>query len=108
MKNTWKRDLERRKVENMFWLSWRTAGGSTGNDKRGMSEVRSGVGVSYRSCTLLVVAVTCLQCHAESNTFDPFLDISLDVKNVSSIARALERFAEPETLDTDNAYICTK
>ena len=56
----------------------------------------------------LIVAVTCLQCHAESNTFDPFLDISLDVKNVSSIARALERFSEPETLDSENAYICTK
>jgi len=55
-----------------------------------------------------VVVVTCLQCHATSNTFDPFLDISLDVKNVSSIARALERFAEPETLDSENAYICTK
>ena len=54
------------------------------------------------------VAVTCLQCHATSNTFDPFLDVSLDVKNVSSIARALERFSEPETLDSENAYICTK
>jgi len=55
-----------------------------------------------------VVAVTCLQCEAKSNTFDPFLDISLDVKNVSSITRALERFSEPETLDSENAYICTK
>jgi len=57
---------------------------------------------------LFIIVVTCLQCHAKSNTFDPFLDISLDVKNVSSITRALERFAEPETLDSENAYICTK
>jgi ubiquitin C-terminal hydrolase len=52
--------------------------------------------------------VTCLKCQAKSNTYDPFLDISLDVKNVSTILRALERFVEPETLDTDNAYNCTK
>jgi len=55
-----------------------------------------------------MISVTCLQCEAKSNTFDPFLDISLDVKNVSSIARALERFSEPEILDTENAYICIK
>lgn len=66
------------------------------------------LGEIAQSGMLFIVAVTCLQCHAKSNTFDPFLDISLDVKNVSSITRALERFAEPETLDSENAYICTK
>lgn len=54
------------------------------------------------------VPVTCLQCKAESNTYDPFLDLSLDVKNVPSILIALQKFVQPETLDIDNAYNCTK
>lgn len=52
--------------------------------------------------------VTCKQCKAESNTYDPFLDLSLDVKNVPSILIALQKFVQPETLDIDNAYNCTK
>ncbi|KAL3876474.1 hypothetical protein ACJMK2_034317 [Sinanodonta woodiana] len=52
--------------------------------------------------------VLCLQCKERSNTYDPFLDISLDIKNVPSLEKAFEKFVHPETLDIDNAYMCGK
>ncbi|OPL21468.1 hypothetical protein AM593_04696, partial [Mytilus galloprovincialis] len=52
--------------------------------------------------------VQCLKCKERSNTFDPLLDISLDIKNVPTLEKAFEKYVHPEMLDNDNAYMCTK
>ncbi|KAJ2365793.1 hypothetical protein H4S01_003053 [Coemansia sp. RSA 2610] len=52
--------------------------------------------------------VSCSRCGHDSNTFDPLLDISLDIHSGSSVARALRAFARPETLAKDNRYQCEK
>lgn len=50
--------------------------------------------------------VRCLSCQRHSNTFDPFLDLSLEVKRADSLGRALEIFAQPERLTRGNRYRC--
>ncbi|TSK14638.1 Ubiquitin carboxyl-terminal hydrolase 42 [Bagarius yarrelli] len=50
--------------------------------------------------------VKCMNCKAVSDTFDPYLDIALDIKNVPTITKALELFVKPEQLDWENAYKC--
>lgn len=52
--------------------------------------------------------VTCLNCKAVSDTFDPFLDIPLEIKTALSVSKSLEQFVKPEQLDGENAYKCTK
>ncbi|XP_062330990.1 ubiquitin carboxyl-terminal hydrolase 42 isoform X2 [Osmerus eperlanus] len=52
--------------------------------------------------------VKCLNCKAVSDTFDPYLDVALEVKTAPSITKALEQFVKPEQLDGENAYKCTK
>uniref|UniRef100_A0A3Q3VNN7 Ubiquitin carboxyl-terminal hydrolase n=1 Tax=Mola mola TaxID=94237 RepID=A0A3Q3VNN7_MOLML len=52
--------------------------------------------------------VKCLNCKAVSDTFDPFLDVPLEIKSAPSVAKALEQFVKPEQLDGENAYKCTK
>ncbi|XP_041671689.1 ubiquitin carboxyl-terminal hydrolase 42 [Cheilinus undulatus] len=52
--------------------------------------------------------VKCLNCKAVSDTFDPFLDIPLEIKTALSVSKALEQFVKPEQLDGDNSYKCTK
>ncbi|RUS89725.1 hypothetical protein EGW08_002543 [Elysia chlorotica] len=52
--------------------------------------------------------VICLRCQGRSNTFDPFMDLSLDIKGVNTVEEALLKFIKPETLDQDNAYKCPK
>ncbi|GFO38740.1 ubiquitin carboxyl-terminal hydrolase 36 [Plakobranchus ocellatus] len=52
--------------------------------------------------------VICLRCQAKSNTFDPFMDLSLDIKGVNTVEEALTKFVKPETLDQENAYKCPK
>uniref|UniRef100_A0A673AKX7 Ubiquitin carboxyl-terminal hydrolase n=1 Tax=Sphaeramia orbicularis TaxID=375764 RepID=A0A673AKX7_9TELE len=52
--------------------------------------------------------VKCLNCKAVSDTFDPFLDITLEIKTAPSVSKALEQFVKPEQLDGENAYKCTK
>ena len=51
--------------------------------------------------------VTCTQCHGNFNTYDLFMDISIDIKSLPSVTRGLEKFITPELLDRDNAYFCT-
>ncbi|KAI1293741.1 Ubiquitin carboxyl-terminal hydrolase 36 [Halotydeus destructor] len=51
--------------------------------------------------------VQCLQCKATSNTYDYFMDFMLDIKNVSSLEKALEKFIHPEILQQENAYKCS-
>ncbi|KAJ3093178.1 Ubiquitin carboxyl-terminal hydrolase 36 [Quaeritorhiza haematococci] len=52
--------------------------------------------------------VHCLACGNKSNTFDPLLDISLELRNCDSIEKCLQQFTKPETLTKDNRYKCTK
>ncbi|XP_069037038.1 ubiquitin carboxyl-terminal hydrolase 42 isoform X2 [Lepisosteus oculatus] len=52
--------------------------------------------------------VKCLNCKAVSDTFDPYLDVALEIKTAQNISKALEQFVKPEHLDGENAYKCTK
>lgn len=52
--------------------------------------------------------VKCTQCGYESNTYDPFLDLSLEINHASSLEKALHRFTAGETLDGANKYKCPK
>ncbi|XP_061182057.1 ubiquitin carboxyl-terminal hydrolase 36-like isoform X1 [Saccostrea echinata] len=52
--------------------------------------------------------VQCLRCKEKSNTYDPFMDISLDIKTVPSLEKAFEKYVQPEKLDCDNAYMCNR
>lgn len=51
--------------------------------------------------------ITCGNCKSTSNTFDHFMDLMLDIKNVSTLERALTKFTSCETLSYDNSYTCT-
>lgn len=52
--------------------------------------------------------VKCTKCKYKSNTYDPFLDLSLEVsgKKVHSLYDALEEYTRKETLDADNKWKC--
>lgn len=50
--------------------------------------------------------VTCAQCHHNSDTFDPMLDLSLDLRNVTSVQEALQRFTAPDMLSGTEKYKC--
>jgi hypothetical protein len=43
-----------------------------------------------------------------SATFDPFLDLSLEINKAGSVGRALAHFTAEEVLDGDNRYRCPK
>ena len=50
----------------------------------------------------------CTECGHESNTYDVFLDLSLEINRASSLLKALQRFTSSEYLDGANKYICPK
>ncbi|XP_008822230.1 ubiquitin carboxyl-terminal hydrolase 42 [Nannospalax galili] len=52
--------------------------------------------------------VKCLNCKGVSDTFDPYLDITLEIKAAQSVTKALEQFVKPEQLDGENSYKCNK
>ncbi|XP_045213068.2 ubiquitin carboxyl-terminal hydrolase 42-like isoform X2 [Mercenaria mercenaria] len=52
--------------------------------------------------------VLCCRCGHRSNTYDPLLDISLDIKSVDSIERAFHQFVAAEKLEHENAYKCER
>uniref|UniRef100_A0A8C8R9R3 ubiquitinyl hydrolase 1 n=1 Tax=Pelusios castaneus TaxID=367368 RepID=A0A8C8R9R3_9SAUR len=52
--------------------------------------------------------VKCMNCKGVSDTFDPYLDITLEIKAAQSVNKALEQFVKPEQLDGENAYKCSK
>ncbi len=53
--------------------------------------------------------VRCTKCGHQSNTYDPFLDLALEVskKSSSSIASAFCEFSRKETLDKNNQWHCS-
>lgn len=52
--------------------------------------------------------VKCRQCKSVSDTYDPFLDLSLDInkQGCNDLQRCLEMFVRIEVLQGDNAYKC--
>ncbi|RYG55823.1 hypothetical protein EON66_04375 [archaeon] len=51
----------------------------------------------------------CPNCKYDSNNFEPFLDLCLEVGNgINSVDRALRHFATVETLDADNRWKCPR
>lgn len=55
-----------------------------------------------------MLQVKCTECGHESNTYDTFLDLSLEINRASDLTRALQRFTSSEYLDGANKYICPK
>lgn len=53
--------------------------------------------------------VRCQKCNYCSNTYDPFLDLSLEVskKSSNSVLEALAQFTRKETLDAENQWKCS-
>lgn len=51
-------------------------------------------------------SITCSRCSHKSTTNDPFLDISLDIKNSESILDSLNLFCKHELLSKGNRYRC--
>uniref|UniRef100_A0A8D2DEP5 ubiquitinyl hydrolase 1 n=1 Tax=Sciurus vulgaris TaxID=55149 RepID=A0A8D2DEP5_SCIVU len=52
--------------------------------------------------------VKCAVCKSVSDTYDPYLDIALEIRQAANIVRALELFVKPDVLSGDNAYMCSK
>ncbi|KAM9296608.1 ubiquitin carboxyl-terminal hydrolase 36 [Gastrophryne carolinensis] len=52
--------------------------------------------------------VKCSVCKSVSDTFDPYLDIALEIRHCVNIVRALELFVKPDVLSGENAYMCAK
>ncbi|KAM9222061.1 ubiquitin carboxyl-terminal hydrolase 36 [Leptosomus discolor] len=52
--------------------------------------------------------VKCSVCKSVSDTYDPYLDLALEIGQVANIVRALELFVRPDVLGGENAYMCAK
>ncbi|KFM01386.1 Ubiquitin carboxyl-terminal hydrolase 36, partial [Aptenodytes forsteri] len=47
-------------------------------------------------------------CKSILDTYDPYLDLVLKIRQAANIARALELFAKSDMLGGENAYMCAK
>ncbi|XP_012590032.1 PREDICTED: ubiquitin carboxyl-terminal hydrolase 36 [Condylura cristata] len=47
-------------------------------------------------------------CRSVSDTYDPYLDIALEIRQAADIVRALELFVKPDALSGENAYMCAR
>nr|XP_012309004.1 ubiquitin carboxyl-terminal hydrolase 36 isoform X1 [Aotus nancymaae]XP_012309005.1 ubiquitin carboxyl-terminal hydrolase 36 isoform X1 [Aotus nancymaae]XP_012309007.1 ubiquitin carboxyl-terminal hydrolase 36 isoform X1 [Aotus nancymaae] len=52
--------------------------------------------------------VKCSMCKSVSDTYDPYLDIALEIRQAANIVRALELFVKADVLSGENAYMCAK
>ncbi|KAI7817324.1 hypothetical protein BC939DRAFT_402759 [Gamsiella multidivaricata] len=52
--------------------------------------------------------VKCMKCGYESNTFETYLDVSLDIKTADSVQKAFRDYTRPEILTKSNQYKCDK
>ncbi|NWI70494.1 UBP36 hydrolase, partial [Todus mexicanus] len=52
--------------------------------------------------------VKCSVCKSVSDTYDPYLDLALEIGQAANIVRALELFVRPDLLGGENAYMCAK
>lgn len=48
---------------------------------------------------IYTLQVRCTRCSHCSNTFDPFLDLSVEIGNAATLMKALHNFTEEELLD---------
>lgn len=55
---------------------------------------------------VLLNETKCLNCGAANVREDRFLDLSMEIKNNTSLMHALRNFSQKETLSGDNAYYC--
>ncbi|KFP02876.1 Ubiquitin carboxyl-terminal hydrolase 42, partial [Calypte anna] len=55
---------------------------------------------------LICLPVFCSGCQVVSDTYEPFLDILLDIKVDSSVTKALESFVKPELMDAGSGFRC--
>jgi ubiquitin carboxyl-terminal hydrolase 36/42 len=55
---------------------------------------------------ILQSQVSCLSCRHVSATYDPCMDLSLELGVCGSVEDALRRFTAVERLDGDNKYRC--
>jgi hypothetical protein len=51
--------------------------------------------------------VKCTACSYESNTYDPYMDLSLEIKG-ASVDSALKHHTASEILEGDNKYLCPR
>eukprot|EP00118_Oscarella_pearsei_P005229 m.23746 g.23746 ORF g.23746 m.23746 type:complete len:914 (+) comp28525_c0_seq1:105-2846(+) len=81
------------------------AGFSTGSLDRPSQEttaIHQIFGGYYRS------QVICFKCRNKSDTYEPLLDLSLNIKDCITLRKALEKYIQPEILDGCNKYFCSK
>ncbi|XP_065697291.1 ubiquitin carboxyl-terminal hydrolase 36-like [Patagioenas fasciata] len=52
--------------------------------------------------------VKCLMCKGVSDTFDPCLDLPVEITQAANVEQALELFVKPDLLGGENAYLCDK
>ncbi|NXE57527.1 UBP36 hydrolase, partial [Casuarius casuarius] len=52
--------------------------------------------------------VKCSVCKSVSDTYDPYLDVALEIRQAANIVRALELFVKSDALSGENAYMCAK
>ncbi|XP_062447814.1 ubiquitin carboxyl-terminal hydrolase 36 [Rhea pennata] len=52
--------------------------------------------------------VKCSVCKSVSDTYDPYLDVALEIRQAANIVRALELFVKSDMLSGENAYMCAK
>ncbi|XP_025892624.1 ubiquitin carboxyl-terminal hydrolase 36 [Nothoprocta perdicaria] len=52
--------------------------------------------------------VKCSVCKSVSDTYDPYLDLALEIRQAANIVRALELFVRSDVLSGENAYMCAR
>ncbi|KAM6376793.1 ubiquitin carboxyl-terminal hydrolase 36 isoform 2-T2 [Pluvialis apricaria] len=52
--------------------------------------------------------VKCSVCKTVSDTYDPYLDLALEIRQAANIVQALELFVKSDVLGGENAYMCAK
>ncbi|XP_054251565.1 ubiquitin carboxyl-terminal hydrolase 36-like, partial [Indicator indicator] len=52
--------------------------------------------------------VMCLECKSTSDTYEPYLDLALEIGEATSVVQALKQFVKPELLCGENAYECAR
>lgn len=50
--------------------------------------------------------VKCLTCMKESHTYDPFMDLALDIRHCDALEHALQKFSKIDQLTGQNRYNC--